>query len=271
MTALPPHLTALVRGWVHGNAVIVRGDGGACDLVDSGYGTGVDALLAALPGAPGQLALTHVHADHCGGAAALQAWGARVLAHPDAADLVDRWDTRGLWLDGTGQQCARFGVDDRLGEAVSLGGRPWTVLHTPGHATGGVSFFDPRDGVLITGDALWEDGFGLLDPWVDGEGVFDGAAAALDALSAVDAAVVIPGHGAPFTDLPGALARARGRLDHLARRRDRLRLQVVRNGLGFFDLAHPEAPPARRAAVARSLGEVHGMTAAQIHALLSAD
>ena len=260
-----------MRGWVHGNVVLVFDPDAPnrVDVVDSGYGTGSSALATFLHAPPRRLALTHVHADHAGGAAWLQARGAEVYAHPDAATLVERWDRRGLWLDGTGQQLTRFTVEHRLGDAVVLGGRVWRVLHTPGHATGGVSFFDPTDGVLITGDALWEDGFGLLDPWVDGERVFAEAAQAFDRLATLEAAWVIPGHGAPFTDLHGALGRARSRLDHLAKNRDRLRAQVVRNGLGFFRLAHPAAPLAAVEAVARSLAAAHGLPPSRIPELLT--
>lgn len=269
--SLPDTVRPLVRGWIHGNVVVVVDPARPerVDVVDTGYGTGLAELAAALPAPARRLALTHVHADHAGGAAALQALGAEVHAHADAAALVARWDRRGLWLEGTGQALDPFAVNVPLGGAVRLGGRPWQVIHTPGHATGGVSFFDPNDRVLITGDALWEDGFGLLDPWVDGEQVMDEAATALDRLARVDARWVIPGHGPPFTDLVGALARARARLAHLSRHRDRLQAQVVRNGLGFFRLAHPDAEPAAVEAVARSLAATHDVSASRISEILT--
>ena len=268
MTRLPDDLSVLVRGWLHGNVTFIAGPRPAC--VDSGYHSGFDALRAAFEAFGGpvtdlaEIALTHVHSDHSGGVADLvAASGARVSGHPDAKDLVDRWDVDGLWLGPTGQVLPRFAMDRAIveGDEIQLGARTWRVLWTPGHATGGVAFFDPSDGVLITGDALWEDGFGLLDPWADGPDVFDLAARALETLSALDAQVVIPGHGQPFSDLAGALARARSRLAHLRQNPERLRRQVVRNGVMFYGLAHPDATPADLLERLQIMARVHPPTA----------
>ena len=40
---------------------------------------------------------------------------------------------------------------------------PFTVLHLPGHTTGSAAFWDKEDGVLFTGDTLFEDGWGRTD------------------------------------------------------------------------------------------------------------
>lgn len=255
---LPDDLRVLVRGWLHGNCLLTRSG----DLVDTGYHTGVPQLRAALRahgGAPlARVVLTHVHSDHAGGVAALVAEkGARVEAHADAAALVAAWDRRRLWLDATGQELPRFAVDGALGEAVALAGRTWAVLPTGGHATGGVSLWCEALGVLVTGDALWEDGLGVLDPWVDGEGVYAAAWAALDRLEATGARVVVPGHGPPFTDLAGAVGRARSRVERWHRDRAALRRQVLRSGVGFWRLLHPEATPAAVAARVAAMEAAH--------------
>jgi glyoxylase-like metal-dependent hydrolase (beta-lactamase superfamily II) len=255
---LPPDLQVLARGWMHGNTIALRGEAHA--LVDTGYHTGVHAVRALcerhFDGAlPTTLALTHVHSDHAGGVASLVAsTGAEVLAHPDAAALTDPWDPHALWLEGTGQELPRFRVTGALEPGTcQLAGRRWEVLHTPGHATGGVSLFRPEDGVLISGDALWEDGFGLLNPWVDGPGVFDDTERALAALGPLPAVVVIPGHGAPFTDLSGALARARRRLERMRADPAGHRRKALTDLVGFAAMAHRGAVDLRallRAAMA---------------------
>jgi glyoxylase-like metal-dependent hydrolase (beta-lactamase superfamily II) len=56
----------------------------------------------------------------------------------------------------------------------------------------------------------------VIFPELDGQSGFAEERATLDLIAGLDVAVVIPGHGAPFTDVAGALARARSRLDYLA-------------------------------------------------------
>ena len=78
------------------------------------------------------------------------------------------------------------------GSTVAAGGRRWEVLAVPGHGTGAVAFFEATAGLLITGDALWEDGFGVLNPWTDGLGVFDEAQVAEGgAIVATDAGRIV--------------------------------------------------------------------------------
>ncbi len=277
MPSLPPTVRVLARGWLHGNCVILGGARPA--LIDTGYHSGVDALEAAIVEHLGRLeeleriVLTHVHSDHAGGVAGLCATHpVPVAAHADAARLIRGWDRRGLWLAGTGQKLPRFRVDRLLvpGAALRLGDRDWQVVATPGHATGGVAFFAPEGGLLVSGDALWEDGFGVLDPWVDGPGVFDAAARALAQLAALPVQVVIPGHGPPFRDFAGALERARSRLEYLRARPESLRRQVVRVGVTFYALAHPDADEATLQAAMRGFAAAHCERPEQIAPLCAA-
>jgi glyoxylase-like metal-dependent hydrolase (beta-lactamase superfamily II) len=267
MRLLPPDLHVLVRGWLDGNVVLVHGSPPV--LVDTGYHTGATALQAWLaeagvrPGDLGAIALTHVHSDHAGGVAALQgAAGGRlpVYAHADARALLDPWDPLLLWLTGTGQEMPVFAATHDLepGRTVRIGDGDWRVLPTPGHAVGGVAFLREHDGVLISGDALWEDGFGMLNTWLHGPGVFEEAARALDTIEDAAPRLVIPGHGAPFTDVSEALANARGRLAALRADPERNLRQVLRAGHAFTRLAHPDWGPARRLQGAEDLARTWG-------------
>jgi len=246
---LPDHVgrrvKVLARGWLHGNVVALPGADPV--VIDTGYHRGAAAVEAFAVEALGTLQvpiwLTHVHADHAGGVAALRAVGAGpVLAHDDARAIVDRWDERALWLGATGQELPRFGCDGSLvpGHVLSGGDRAWQVVDAPGHATGGVMFFEPHDGVLISGDALWEDGLGAVDPWIDGPERWELALHTLDRIEALAPRWVVPGHGEPFADVAGALQRARSRLGYLRSRPDRLQALMVRGLLGFLHMARPE-------------------------------
>ena len=73
--------------------------------------------------------------------------------------------------------------------------------------------FEPSTRTLVSADALWERGFGVVFPELDGDDAFHEVAQTLDVIDALKPLLVIPGHGSPFTDVTGALARARQRLD----------------------------------------------------------
>ena len=220
---LPPAIRILERGWLSSNSVLLLGPEDTA-LIDSGYATHAGQTLAlvraALDGRPLDLLLnTHLHSDHCGGNALLrEALGCRVAIPALDAAKVAAWDEDALSFRATGQQCPRFAFDATLapGDRLVLGGLRWEVLAASGHDPHALLFFCAEDGVLVAGDALWEDGFGVIFPELAGEPGFDEVGATLELIAGLDARVVVPGHGAAFTDVAGALARARRRLDYLS-------------------------------------------------------
>ncbi|MGY0197591.1 MBL fold metallo-hydrolase [Leptothrix sp. BB-4] len=223
---LPAHLTVLERGWLSSNNTLLHGlPGEPSVLVDSGHtvhAAQTEALvrhaLAAEVG-PGatidRIVNTHLHSDHCGGNARLrQALGAAIWVPPGHAQAARDWDEARLTYRATGQLCERFTVDAVLqpGEALRVGGLDWQVLAAPGHDTHSVVLFEPVHGVLLSADALWENGFGVVFPELDGESGFAEVEVVLDLIAGLPVQVVVPGHGAPFDDVAGALQRARTRL-----------------------------------------------------------
>jgi glyoxylase-like metal-dependent hydrolase (beta-lactamase superfamily II) len=219
--ALPAGVTVFQRGWLSSNNILIHGEGGTA-LIDSGYCTHVDQTLAlvdsALQGQPLDLLLnTHLHSDHCGGNAALQARYPALQTHipPGHADYVRVWDAHALSYTPTGQQCPRFHLNATLqpGTEMLLGDLQWHVHAAPGHDPHSVILFEPQSRTLVSADALWEKGFGVVFPELDGDDAFDEVAATLDVIERLNPATVIPGHGAPFTDAPQAIAYARQRLN----------------------------------------------------------
>lgn len=224
--ALWPEITVLERGWLSANNILFTGPDGSAlasaALVDTGYCTHAEQTLAlvhaALDGQPlARILNTHLHSDHCGGNAALQAAWPQVhtaIAPGQAAQVRD-WDEQALGYIPTGQQCPRFRVDATLepGSEVSLGGRPWQIHAAPGHDPHSVILFEPEARLLISADALWEKGFGVVFPELDGEDAFAAVGATLDLIERLNPATIIPGHGPVFHHLAPALAAARARLD----------------------------------------------------------
>jgi len=219
---LPACMQVFERGWLSANNILFTGEDTA--LVDSGYVTHAPQTLALLRHALGERPLerllnTHLHSDHCGGNAALQAaYGCHTAIPAAEAGKVAAWDEDALSYRATGQECPRFGFDALLapGDDLLLGGLTWQVLGAPGHDPHALLLFCAQEGVLIAGDALWENGFGVIFPELAGEPGFEETRATLDLIATLDARVVVPGHGRVFDDVPGALARAYSRLDYLS-------------------------------------------------------
>ena len=213
------------RSWLSANNLLFLGRD-ATALVDSGYCSNAAQTVAlvqsSLGGRPLDLLLnTHLHSDHCGGNAALQArWPAvQTWIPPGQWDQVQDWDPVALSYAPTGQDCPRFRAEARLmpGSEVQLGDRAWQVHAAPGHDNHAVLLFEPRARLLISADALWENGFGVVFPELEGENAFADVAATLDVIEALAPRVVIPGHGAVFADAQRAIDGARRRLDGFVR------------------------------------------------------
>ena len=218
---LPPGITLFERGWLSSNNILLRGNNG-CALIDSGYATHaaqtLGLLTAALRGQPLDVLInTHLHSDHCGGNAALQAHFPRLQTWipPGHARFVTPWNPEDLSYLPTGQICPPFGYTATLqpNSEIALGEQLWQIHAAPGHDPHSVILFEPQSGLLVSADALWENGFGVVFPELDGADAFTEVAQTLDVIEALAPRIVIPGHGAPFSDVTGALDRARRRLD----------------------------------------------------------
>jgi len=74
-------------------------------------------------------------------------------------------------------------------------------------------FYNPEHGILISGDALWEHGFGFVMPPELEPAALPATRATLESIAALDISVVVPGHGEPFADVGAALERAFKRVE----------------------------------------------------------
>lgn len=219
---LPATMRMFERGWLSSNNILFTGPDGSA-LVDSGYLIHADQTLALVGHALGgrkldRLINTHLHSDHCGGNAALQArYGCHTAIPAAEAAKVRAWDEDALSYKATGQQCERFGFDATLapGDRLELGGLQWQALGAPGHDPHSLVLYCESEGILISADALWRNGFGVIFPELQGEPGFEEARATLELIATLDARVVVPGHGAVFTDVKAAIGRALSRVDYL--------------------------------------------------------
>jgi len=168
--------------------------------------------------------VTHHHADHAGTAEQLRSTaGSRVfVGEGDAWIVAGRYPSHAS--PGFYRQCAfrpsgiRFlahsamaggakyrpvlSLDALKGdETLDLPGRP-RVIHTPGHTAGHYSVALPERGVLFSGDALASFDYVTGKHGIALHRLNDDreiALASLDRLDAVDANLVLPAHGEPWT------------------------------------------------------------------------
>ena len=119
-----------------------------------------------------------------------------------------------LTFRATGQTCERFSFTETIepGAQLTLGALQWDVLGAPGHDPHSLMLYCAEQKLLISADALWENGFGVIFPELEGESGFAEEQAVLEMIARLDVRVVIPGHGAPFTNVQGALESAFSRV-----------------------------------------------------------
>lgn len=141
-------------------------------IVDTGIGTHVDRILAALDtvgierAAVEVIAPTHVHLDHAGGAGFLAdaCPNATVYIHEiGASHLVDPDRLVAGTKDAVGDQWQYYTdpkpvPEPRVsaltdGDTIDLGDRNLDVYHTPGHAPHQVVYHDTRADAVFTADA----------------------------------------------------------------------------------------------------------------------
>jgi glyoxylase-like metal-dependent hydrolase (beta-lactamase superfamily II) len=167
---------------------VVEGTDGALAVIDPGWSAdgSLDELRDGLASIGRRLAdvslvaVTHLHADHLGAAAAIRAaTGARIAMHrlevealgrerADAvtndaeiaawgvpeellAGVVDAWGSgRHIGLGRVVEPYADLLLED--GDELPVAGRSVRALWTPGHTAGHLCFVDEGDGLLFTGD-----------------------------------------------------------------------------------------------------------------------
>lgn len=112
---------------------------------------------------PKAILLTHGHFDHVMGIDKfVQEYDIPVYLHEDEVQILKNVD---LNLAGHFNLTYIYdkGIGIKDGEVLTLAGMDFRVIHTPGHTAGGCCYYMEAEGVLISGDTLFEQSIGRTD------------------------------------------------------------------------------------------------------------
>lgn len=268
---LPASVHVFVRDWLSANHVLLRSREGHV-LVDTGYVKHAPITLALVEGHRGlageplaKIVNTHGHSDHVGGNAALAArYGCPIAVPAAEAPLFRAWDEKALLYSYADQEADRFDVAETIepGSVRVWGDLEWRALAAPGHDMGALVFFNPEHRLLISGDALWENGFGFVMPRAIDPGALPATRATLDLIASLDVRAVVPGHGEPFADVGRALDVAYRRLEAFESDDERVARYAAKVMFSYALLHRRRFPEARMPAYVQEVGFQRDLNAA---------
>lgn len=196
-------IDSLILGAYETNCYIVRADESTedCLIIDTGLQADrlIDFLRAHKLNPPAVI-LTHGHADHIAGLAALRDEfpGIKVYIHKLDAGLLT--DTDGNLSALTGQPFSTDPADFSLkeGDVIERAGIKLEVIHTPGHTPGGICLYSKNESIIFVGDTLFADSVGRTDfPNGSATQLIESIKKKLCVLP--DETIVYPGHGPTTT------------------------------------------------------------------------
>jgi len=183
------------------NTYVLRADGSERAIVIDPGDNGEQLLEAIekLGATVEAILITHTDVDHVGAVAPLaKATGAPVycprLEVDRLADIMGH-----VPIDGIGPY-EGYDADETVegGETLELAGLRIDVVATPGHTEGHVTYVFPDEGVIASGDVLFQNSVGRTDrPNGDHQTLLDSIATLLERCP--DDTIVLPGHSGTTT------------------------------------------------------------------------
>lgn len=155
----------------------------------------IEVMIARLGLRPAAVLLTHGHFDHIMAADAIRKrYGIKVYANKEERQIMtDSNNNLSILFTGEGMS---FDADEYFtaGDYLDLAGMHIRTIAVPGHTIGGTCYYFEKDGILISGDTLFEASVGRSDFPTGNMGqllraIKDGL------MSLPDEVRVFPGHG----------------------------------------------------------------------------
>lgn len=197
------HIISEYRHWEETHCYLLSGTERSL-LIDTGLGIcNIYDEVVRLTDRPVAAVATHIHWDHIGGhryfpdfyahgaeldwlnggfPLPLQVVRDMVVDH---CDIPEGFDVSGYTMfQGTPTRVLQDG------DAIGLGGRTVTALHTPGHSPGHLCFWEAERGYLFTGDLVYKDTLFAYYPSTDPAAYL----ASLEKIALLPAKQVFPAH-----------------------------------------------------------------------------
>lgn len=150
--------------------ILWTGPGGDCIVIDPGMMTQneKDMITSFIDGnnlTLRHVLLTHCHVDHaCAAMWLADKYGLQVEAGEKeqivALSLPLQAQRFGLKIDTTPLDIGHILAE---GDVINFGDEEISVLETPGHSPGSLSFYCPSSSVIFTGDAVFQGSIGRTD------------------------------------------------------------------------------------------------------------
>ncbi len=193
----------LILGAYHTNCYVLRESKSAKDCLIIDTGLDADELIDFLQQHnlnPAAVVITHGHADHVTGLAALRNSFShiKVYIHKlDAGMLTGEKDNfSSIAGVSFSPEHADFALED--GDVIEQANIKLDVIHTPGHTQGGICLYSKDDGIIFVGDTLFADSVGRTDlPGGNATQLIKSIKQKLCPLP--DETIVCPGHGSQTT------------------------------------------------------------------------
>lgn len=188
-------IKSLVVGMVQTNCYLVYDEESRrAVIVDPGDGAElISSKCKALGIKPEAIILTHGHFDHIMAAAALkEEWGLKIYSSEKEVEVLEDGEKNLMFKWYKKAFSLTPDVTLRDGEEFEVIGFKWKMLLTPGHTIGSCCYYIENEGVLFSGDTLFQMSYGRID-FPTGNAM-DMLASVKRLLTLPDETMVYPGH-----------------------------------------------------------------------------